>query len=376
MNDPIFIEVKPSELLSDVVKAFESYTGKTIQQGQPEYAICSAIAYRESLMLNRLNFVGKSQLVDYATYPILDKIASLVGVSRLQESKATCTLRFNIIQGHLQVLLPLGTRVASSDGNAVFETLNDVTIPVGVNSVDVSAICKVAGKSGNGYDIGAISVIQDPYAFVTSVSNIDKTSGGSDEETDEELRERIKIAPSSFSVAGPTEGYKFWTYSANQLIKDVKILTHSDDSSIAYGEVHAYSLLEDGQIPTTAINDQILAVLNDEKIRPLTDTVKVFSPTLIEYSLKIDVVKTKEANTTITNRINENVSNYVESQKLKLGADIVKNKIEALSMVDGVYDVTATITSSVSLVSGNLPVSSKEVAHCTGIVINITGDNE
>ena len=58
-------------------------------------------------------------------------------------------------------------------------------------TIELAVLADVAGKVGNGYAIGTINKILDPLAFVSTVENIDVTGGGSDVESDEQLRERI-----------------------------------------------------------------------------------------------------------------------------------------------------------------------------------------
>ena len=64
----------------------------------------------------------------------------------------------------------------------------------------------------------------DPVPYVKSVVNVTKSDGGSGEESEESFRERIFLAPSSYSVAGPADAYEYWVKQYNSAaIEDVKI---------------------------------------------------------------------------------------------------------------------------------------------------------
>ena len=336
MEAPIFVQTDPQVILAEIITDFQNLTGRTIYPAQPEYAICSCLAYHKSLTLSRVNEAGKSMLVDYATYPVLDYLAASYDIQRLEATKAVCTLRFTLVSGHLEVVLPVGSRVISTDGNAIFETIEDTTIPVGTDTVDVLAECQTSGDVGNDYGVGAISVLQDIYAYITEVGNIDITSGGASEETDVQLRERVKLATSKFSVAGSRNAYIFWAKTASPLIVDVAISTLEDylpissysawvdDTAyekgewvtsggvlfcciadftsttdpilditnwITAGDVLVYALLQDGELPSPSLNTTIEELLNAENIRPLTDNVRVLSAVDAEYDLSIDIVK-------------------------------------------------------------------------------------
>lgn len=422
MNEPIFVTADPAQILAQVLDSYEQLTGYKLNPADAEYSICSSIAYQKALTLQRVNETGKSQLLDYATGVVLDYIAAPFDIQRLPAEQSSCTLRFEIIDGHLEVLLPLGTRVASVDGNAIFQTIDDVTILEGVSQVEVSAICQTAGVLGNGYAVSTITELLDPYAYVTSVQNIDITAGGSDEETDENLRERVKLSASKFSVAGPTYSYIYWAKSASPLISDVSIdvfdnympittytawtnnmsvtkgqiisyngtfyaalTTHTSTTApyldhvnfLAAGDVFVYALMTDGNIPTQSINDGILAILNGDKIRPINDTVYVKSPTAREYEVTLNVTKYEDVNSTLlTPLIYDLVDTLLKEKRQLLGKDIIATEVEKVARIDGVYDVECVITPNTGSLTGrNLIITPSEVAKYKGIQVNIIGTN-
>ena len=69
------------------------------------------------------------------------------------------------------------------------------------------ALCTENGVGGNELLPGQVNVLVDLIPYVESVSNTTKTSGGADLESDESLAERIFLAPSGYSVAGPDDAY-------------------------------------------------------------------------------------------------------------------------------------------------------------------------
>ena len=85
------------------------------------------------------------------------------------------------------------------------------------------ALCTENGVDGNELLPGQVNVLVDLIPYVESVSNTTKTSGGADLESDESLAERIFLAPSGYSVAGPDDAYKYWTKTYSQTIGDVKV---------------------------------------------------------------------------------------------------------------------------------------------------------
>ena len=58
-------------------------------------------------------------------------------------------------------------------------------------------------------------------AYLKSVENITESSGGTDIESDDSYRQRIFLAPETFSVAGPKLAYVYHTKSVLSDIIDV-----------------------------------------------------------------------------------------------------------------------------------------------------------
>lgn len=367
---PIFIVNNLEQIKSDMIADYEARTGKTLQPAQPEMLLINAFAFRESLVRQGIQDTAVQNLVDFSSAPILDYLGALVGVTRLAPTKSTVLVQFNIVAGHGGVTIPEGTRVSTIDGTVIFATTEDILVPVGINSVIVECENNTEGASGNGYVLGTITNILDPLAFVTSVSNTSTSGGGSEMESDEKLRERIKLAPSTFSTAGPRGAYEYYALSANPAIVDVAVLGPNDTPPTPPGEVHVYPLMFDGSITPPTVIDEVQDILNDEKIRPLCDLVVVDAPTRIEYDLEVNLTIYTTANPTdVQQRVTASLDDFVQEKRKSLGQDIMLSKIISKSMLEGVYDVEVVSPST------DLIVESMEFGFCTGVVVNITGAN-
>ena len=76
-------------------------------------------------------------MVAFANAPQLDYLGELVGVTRLAATTASTTLQFTLVGGHGAVIIPGGTRVQTTDGQAIFQTLADVPVDALTDVVDV-----------------------------------------------------------------------------------------------------------------------------------------------------------------------------------------------------------------------------------------------
>lgn len=143
-----------------------------------------------------------------------------------------------------------------------------------------------------------------------------------EDEDDEAFRERIHIAPESFSTAGPAKAYEFHAKKAHPDILDVKILTPPDTDP---GHVEIYPLMKNGDLPSTEIIDAVFMACSADTVRPDTDYVEVLSPEAVSYTVSLTfwVDKNNSAlSSNITDAVNKAVTDWVLWQKSALGRDI------------------------------------------------------
>jgi len=375
---PSFVNRDPAEIMAETRVQMEALLGRQIMPAQFEQLVLQIICYRETLLLERFNAGMAQMLYQYSVAPLLDYIASLVAVERLPAARAGATVRFNLVPGHLTVTLPEGTRVATKDNLHIFETQEDVIIPSSQNSVELLVTAQDPGAGANGYAIGDVNVILDPKAWISSVENITVTGGGSDTETDEALRERIRLAPSQYSTAGSRSSYIFHAKSANASIIDVGV-----DSPVP-GTVMVVPLLPKGSDYTQVITD-VYNTCSAETVRPLTDTVIVTSPTEIHYDIGVNLIlyNGTDSETTKTSVYNA-LQAYADGQALRLGRDIVRSRILEICRLNGVYDVFVVnpprpdplvLPPPGTDANGNLIVEFDEVAICDSITVTVIGFN-
>lgn len=371
MASPEFIERDLQTIINDMIADYEQRTGRVLYPGQVERLLINSFAYREQLIRERIQYAATQNLVDFANAPVLDYLGALLGVERLAASKASCIIRFNLVPGHSGVTIPQGTRVGSSDGQVVFQTLSDEVVPVGTNTVDLTTECLNEGSSGNGLIANTLTNLLDPQPFISSVTNTSETGGGAEQETDVELRERIKLAPGSFSNAGSRGAYAYFAKSANPSIIDVAVIGPNDGvSGVGPGEVHIFPLMADGSTTPTTVLNEVDAVCNDEKIRPLTDEVIVTSPTQTPYDIEVDLTLYTDADPTSTQAAVEAALNeYALAKRQTLGQDIKLTQIIGRSSISGVYDVSVVSPSS------DIIITPTEFGFCNSVTVNVIGTN-
>ena len=368
-----FVDTNPDTVVASLIGFYEGLTGKKLQPAQVERIQFNSVAYRLSLLLNQVNETANQCLVAFAIGPALEALAILVGVTRLPATSAQCIVRFLLVDGHTALTIDQGIRVQSIDGQAVFTTIETLSVAAADTFIDVKCECTKNGIVGNGYIPGKVNIILDPRPYVTRATNMDTTNGGADEETDVELRERILLAPSAFSVAGPKGAYKFWAKSAHPTIVDVAVtIGHDANNVIIPGQVDIFPLLINNATPSTEIMDTIYAICNDDKIRPLSDTVVVKLPVQLNYSITVNLTTLTDAiPSAIISAVWHQLEAYKDSRKNKMGIDVVISQIIGVCMsVPGVYSV-AVISPAASIIAGE-----SSFTNCLGISVNVTGSSD
>ena len=220
---PTFATLDPPALIADLIAQFEALSGRELFPAQYERLLISLIVYALNNTLNAIQDTGEQSLVQFARGLNLEHLGKLVGVERLPAQPALTTLEFTIPAQTIPITIPAGTKVAASQ--AIFQTLGEAIIPTGETAIQVVAAATEAGPGGNDYSPGEINQLLDelPSGVDVQVQNISASRGGANIEADERLRQRIILAPESFSNAGSEGAYRFHALSASQDIIDVGI---------------------------------------------------------------------------------------------------------------------------------------------------------
>ena len=180
-----------------------------------------------------------------------------------------------------------------------------------------------------------------------------------DGEEDVHLRERVRLAPESFSVAGSRGSYRYWAMTADASISDVAVVSPDP------GVVRIYPLTVTG-LPSKDILDAVDAICSAETVRPLCDTVEVATPNEVLYEITaviepylgyVGELARQEAETA--------ARAWADRTAAMLGRDLVRSQIIAALSVPGVYRVNLTEPSVDRVLDVN------EWARCNAVTVTM-----
>ncbi len=344
--DISFIDNKTIEDVRDgMVADYEEYmtkaTGQTVTlpRSSPHRGVLYAAALQIYQAFQYIDRAGKQSLLKYSYSDFLDNLGLLKGVTRSPATAAVTTLRFTVSAvRQVATAIPKGTRV-SAGGSVYFATDEYAEIPAGGSTVDVPATCTDAGTEGNDLAAGDLTIMVDPLPYVASVVNTTATEGGTDVESDDDLAERIYLAPGAYSTAGPEDGYLFHAKQFNPSIGDVVATSNQ-----AAGTVDIVFIMSDGKTPGTEMINGLKEYLNGKTRRPMTDLVNVSAPAEVTYTVDLTYYINRSDSAravAIQEAVQTAVADYLTWQRT-IGRDINPSKLVALVMAAGAKRGTGT----------------------------------
>jgi phage-related baseplate assembly protein len=181
-------------------------------------------------------------------------------------------------------------------------------------------------------------------------------------ESDDALRNRIVLAPESYSVAGPTGAYIFHALSADGDVLDASA------TSPAAGEVRVtvLSRLGDGTA-SAGLLASVTARVSADDVRPLTDHVTVQSAAIVNFEIAASVTFFAGPDSSVVlAQIQQQLAAYLVKAK-KLGFDITRAALFGALYAEGVQNVLLTQPAA------DIAISSLQAAHCTAVALTNAG---
>ena len=351
-NDYQFIPTDTSTIVSQLISAYERIVGLTVHPASPERLFIQWIA--DVIIKERVlnNYTGNQNLPSRAEGQNLDALGELFFLKERPPAKpSVCTMRFYISEAQESaVLIPIGTQVTGTGIELIWQTTADAYISEGNTYVDVMVECMTAGVIGNGYAIGQINTIVEPYAYYDKCENITETDAGSDVSSDEEYFNLMRESQDAFSNAGAKGGYIYFAKQVSIEISDVVANTPSP------GQVNLYILMNDGTAAGTEIKNAVLAACNDDFVRPLTDYVVVEDPEPASYDIQFTYYIPNNLSLSaseVESAVNDAVDQYIKWQNAKLGRDINPSYLMGLLMQTGIKRVDLVYPEYASLSDGS-----------------------
>jgi len=329
-------------------------------------------------------------VVAFATGETLDYICDYIGINRKPATKANVTLTFYGTDG---TVIPVGTQVSTTGDNKIYyETNSEVTIGSSTpGEVDVEATSLETGADIN----VAAYTLTNLVTFISgidTVANSSEAMGGTDEESDIQLRERYK---DSVAIAGASTVDSIRAQINNiEEVRAVLVKQNSTDSTVDGLLPHSIQAIvldgEDEDIAEAIFETAAAGIQTNgstsvsvEDDSGGTHTIKFDRPTEIDIYIDIDITVSDSYPTNGDELVTTEILKYVggldeenstEYAGLNIGEDVIYAKLIDYTMnVEGVEDVSITVgTSDDPVGTSNISIDSTEIAKSKSSYIDIT----
>ncbi|MFB6475783.1 baseplate J/gp47 family protein [Paenibacillus glucanolyticus] len=346
--------------------------------------ILRIFAWFLSLLWQDAEDVYHSGYKDSAEGVNLERLGPYVGITKIPEQSATGTIE---ITGTPLYTVQSGFRI-TTETEELFETLEDVTLDVsGKGTAPIVAI--IPGQSGN-RAANSITIIVNPDANVTSVTNSMPTTGGREKETDTEFRARWDQ-----SVAGGGAASLDALRGALLRIENVRAAAVIENNTMVPDgagrppkSFQAYILGGDEQVIAETIFKTKSGGIEShgDIFRQVTDlggyehTIRFSHAQEVAIQVKVDITKNDSYPADGDEQIRSALVRYVGGEDsgsyyngLNMGAQVVYTRlISAVYSVEGVEDVTIQVGTNGVFGSENVLIEPYEVAQLSDTDIEVT----
>ncbi len=335
------MEDMKEQLVKDFQEKYAEITGKEIllAKADPVRLVLYAAALQLYQGMQYIDNAAKQSFLKYSYGNFLENLGALKGIKRNGGTPARTVVRFILSEPRENItVIRAGTRITPG-GNVFFCTEGEGVIPAGEISVDLPVICTENGEIGNDYSAGSIKTLVDKIPYMGKVYNTEESSGGAETESDENLAERIYLAPSKYSVAGPDDAYRYWVKTYNPSITDVMV------TSPQPGDVDIRFTIGDGELPSRGMVESVEEFLMQGERRPLTDRVTVGIPEVVPYHVDVEywINETDKGKAAaIRKNVEEAVQGFAYWQKKQIGRDINPSYLNYLMVQAGAKRVVVT----------------------------------
>lgn len=334
------LEFKDKELLvNNVISAISARIEDIdFSDGEPLRTFIEAVMQEIDIQYWQLEQVYALNDIDKTNGDDLTDLVKILGQTRKSASKSIGQVKFfRETPATLDYLIPAGTLVETlpnASGEVVqFETIENVSLLTGQTQAYANIQAVNTGKSGN-VVANKIIVINNPPIGIESVTNEQVTSGGEEQETDEELRQKTKTALETAGM-GTILALK---NKINEVygIKSVTV----NDMARGIGTVDILVLGDTLPMPIAKLNE-VKAMAEATKaggidisvIEPTTSTVNIAATLTLKVGSTI---------ASVTSDVTKAIQSYFDS--LEIGETFIKNQLskEILSANEAIIDINIT----------------------------------
>lgn len=270
-----------NEILERMKNEYRKYAGYTPDDASDIGIKLKTLAGEIFSLESSMDFLKRQMFPTTATGAYLDMHAAQRQIFRQGSTAAAGKLMFSPERPlTYDFVIPAGTVCTVSDGSLRFITDKDAVLFAGSAYILVDSHAEQGGSKYN-IPMNTVKSIVTYFSEAIYVNNMTAFSGGTDAESDEELRARIAESYYNPSTGMNETYYRQLAMSVDGVYSaSVKALTHGT------GTVGVYAASRG-----TTVSDDVLSEVQAlmDKMRPIGVTIFVESPLLSPVAVKVSV---------------------------------------------------------------------------------------
>ncbi len=334
------------EILDRMKNKFYELSGYTAGKISDAEIRMKVLAGEIFSLTSQAEYIKKQMFVTTASGEALDQYAAQTGITRKKGDKAKGRIMFKLdVPLEYDLTLPKGILCTTSDGTLNYITTESAEIERGSSYALVA--CE-AENSGRQYNVSSESVktIVTYFSVGIAISNSVKFTGGTNDESDEELRKRIMEYMSN-KPNGVNKAY----YIA--LAESVEGVHSASLAATDIGMIYM-NIAGKGKNVSDEVLAQTKAYVNENKT--LGVSVSIHHAELVEVSLNVKIsVKNGFDAEQVINHVQEAIESYFEN--ISVGTSITGAKIgNVIFSVEGVENYSLTDFVDITMNYDRLPV--------------------
>ncbi len=336
------------EIYSNLKESFEERSGLVLDDGGDMALRFYAVAAELVSLWAQSDYVNRQCFPQTAGGEILDRHAALRGLTRGGAVKAHGTIRFSVSSARTHDLfIPRGVRCMTASLTE-FITTEEGTLVAGETYCDVPAEAVHVGKSGNA-GANEVNIIQNAPVGIRMITNPLPFTGGEDEESDDDLRERVLKSYGSIPNGGNVACYEKLALNIAG-VAAVKVLPRNRGR----GTVDII-VASDSGMPSDELLDAVSEAVDER--REICVDIDVSEPTATQVNVTAAITVSSRYDTEeVLQAVREAVAAHFSGRLL--GKSVLRAELgNVIYAVPGVenYSLTAP-ANDVSISSSGLPV--------------------
>ena len=306
-KDLVYVACDPDALWAAGIELYMNNGGGILYPGDEKEMLLRSFVALMAQGLAAANEGIKMRTLRYAVGEFLNVVGEKAFCDRITARPASGEVTIVFAQSGISQTIEAGAQM-TADGEKYYKTTADIVQTGFAQTVVAKIECTEAGSKGNGLAEGTMMQMARNNPAIASITVSSAAIGGNDLEEEEAYRERIRTNGGAAVTTGTTFQYRADALAASSDVIDAKPVKNADRT------VTVHLLLKEGADEASVIA-AVLAALNPDNRRPLSDSVSAGIAEALPYTLNLSYALPDTATADVAQAVAACVAEYIDWQE-------------------------------------------------------------